>query len=225
MILDKSRMPYDDVLVGNLFSQTSISVTLLLAAVFDLKKYWYFVFAVLYGLIEELFLYLGIYSHNWYRTWMTIILLPVCFWVIRFMYVKILAGVKPAYYYGYIMLGLFPLNIIILNWFFMLTGIQDMSLHLLTDPIRSRHMIVLIMFFPLSISMMVVYFSRAKVQWKGLIVVVQFVLYYIAYRTKFFLIKEGWFPVVSTSTVVWMYFSILLLDKLFSEPHRMVLKS
>jgi hypothetical protein len=218
MILKNALNPYDDVLAGNLFSQFSISVTLLLATVLNLKRYWYLIFAVLYGLIEELFMHIGIYSHNWYRTWMTIVMLPCAFWAMKFMYVKILHGVKPCIYYGYIVLGLFPLNVITLIWLFMLTGIQDMSFHVLADPIMSRHFIVLILFFVLSASMMLLYFSRIKPHWKAAIVVTLYALYYISYKLNFIMIREGWFLPVSSVTICWMYFSTLLLDRLYGEP-------
>lgn len=218
MILHHSRNPYDDVLTGNLFSQFSISTTLLFAIVLKLKPYWYFIFAIIYGLIEWLFLSLGIYSHNWYQTWMTVVMLPGTFWLIKFMYVKITKEVKPKFYYGYIILGLFPLNIITLSWFFMLTGIQDMSFNALADPIMSRHFIVLALFFVLSISMMFIYFLKMKLYWNTAIIILLYGLYYIAYKFDFLLIREGWFLPVSTATIAWMYLSILLLDRLYGRP-------
>lgn len=71
--------PFDDVLAGNLFSQFSVAATALLVAAFNLEYYWIIILSGLYGLIEELFLALGIYSHNWYQTWMTVVLLNIYF--------------------------------------------------------------------------------------------------------------------------------------------------
>jgi hypothetical protein len=82
----------------------------------DLKYYWYFIFGGVYGLIEELFITLGIYSHNWYRTWMTVIGFPILIWVAKKMYLKILKGIKPVTYYGYIYMGLFALYVVTLLW-------------------------------------------------------------------------------------------------------------
>ncbi|WP_143187659.1 hypothetical protein [Desulfosporosinus lacus] len=45
MIIKNPPMPIDDMLMGNLFSQTSVSATALLVAVLNLKYYWYIIFA------------------------------------------------------------------------------------------------------------------------------------------------------------------------------------
>lgn len=224
LILKNAINPFDDVLAGNLFSQLSISATLLLAVVFDLKYYWYFIFGISYGLIEELFLSLGIYNHNWYQTWMTVTMFPAACWIIKFIYKKLIQGIKPIFYYGYILLGLFPLNIITLCWLLMLTGIQDMSYSVLPDPIMSRHFIVLVLFFILAPSIMLLYFSKMRLYWKALIIIIMYILYYIAYKLNFILIRDGWFIPVSTATICWMYLSTLLLDRLYSAPQKQVLK-
>jgi hypothetical protein len=72
---------YDDGVVGNYFSQFSVSATAMLIAVYELNYYWYIIFAGAYGCIEELFLKLGIYEQYWYRTWMTVASLPVLSWI------------------------------------------------------------------------------------------------------------------------------------------------
>jgi hypothetical protein len=71
---------YDDSLAGNLFSQFSVGSTALIIAVFQLNCFWYALFAGVYCLIEELFLAMGIFSHNWYHTWMTFASLLIFFW-------------------------------------------------------------------------------------------------------------------------------------------------
>lgn len=215
MILQSAKIPFDNVLAGNLFSQFSISATMLLIVVLNLKNYWFFIFAGIYGAIEELFLALGIYSHNWYQTWMTVILLPFAFWIAKKMYTKILQGVKPIFYYGYVFLGLFSLNIISLTWGFMLLELQEFSQAVLSDPISSRHFLVLVYFFLVSISMMIIYFLRPNWMWKALIILLLYTIYYISYKLNLMFFKEGWFLFVSTVTFVWMYLSVVIMDKLY----------
>jgi hypothetical protein len=77
---------YDDVLAGNLFSQTSIAASMLFVSVLRLKLRWYIILAFLYGAMEELFLALGIFEHYWYQTWITVALLPFAFLLARKMY-------------------------------------------------------------------------------------------------------------------------------------------
>jgi len=83
--------PPDDSIAGNLFSQFSVSASALLLAVFHLKYYWYIVFALIYGSIEELFLALGLYKQNWYHTWMTVLFL-------LFFFLGSEAGLSPMFY-------------------------------------------------------------------------------------------------------------------------------
>ena len=216
-ILTQVPNPFDDVLAGNLFSQFSIAAAALLMVVRKLKYYWYLIFAVLYSLIEELFLALGIYKHYWYQTWMTFVFFPLLFWLVKIMYEKITSGIKPLFYYVYIFTGFFPLYIITLNWGLMLIGIQDMSPSVLSDPIMSRHILVVLQYIIFAIPLMVMYFSKAHLRWKALVVIALYILYYIAFKFNLILIKDGWFWPVSTANIFWMYFSVVLHDKLYGN--------
>ncbi|MFX4261386.1 hypothetical protein ACOBQJ_04200 [Pelotomaculum propionicicum] len=216
-ILQNPPLPFDDVLAGNIFSQTSVAATALMVAVLNLKYYWYIVLAGLYAIIEESFLALGIYSQGWYKTWMTVALLPLLFQIAKILYAKNLKTIKPLFYYGYILLALFPLNIVIVTWGFMLLRLQEFSFTVLPDPIMSRHFLVLIHHSLISIPMMLIYFLRPKWTWKALVILMLYIAYYIAFKANLILIKEGWFLPVSTITFFWMYLSVLIMDKLYTN--------
>jgi len=193
----------------------------LLVTVLDLKYYWFFIFAGIYGIIEQLFLSLGIYSQNWYRTWMTVVLLSAAFWIVKKMYAKIIRGIKPIFYYGYIYLALFPLNIVILQWgVFILCRLQDFNTILFPDPLSSRHFLALVNFWLLSIPIMLLYFLRLKWSWKALVIITIYAIYYLGYKLNLFIIKDGWFLPVSTLSIFWMYLSIVLLDRLYGGPQK-----
>lgn len=217
LIFTKTGNPFDDVLAGNLFSQLAITASLLFVTVLKLKPYWYFIFAAAYGLVEELFLGLGIYSHIWYRTWITVLMLPPAFVLIKLMYMKFRQGFRPLFYYGYILFALFPINIAI-HFPLMLTRIQDLNYHVLADPMMSRHFIVLVLFFVLSVSLMWAYFADLKWHLKTIVFATLEILYYFAYKMDLINIKEGWFLPVSLLTVFIMYCSIALLDRLYGHP-------
>jgi hypothetical protein len=216
LIFTKTGNPFDDSLAGNLFSQLFVSATMLLAIVFKLKPYWYVIFGVINGLLEELFLAFGIYSHNWYQTWMTIVLFPILFLMAKIMYMKLQQSMRPMFYYGYIFLALFPINIA-LHFPLMLTRIQDMNYYVLSDTMMSRHFIVLVLFFVVSASLMGIYFARLKLYWKASVITALEIFYYVAYRMNFIQIKEGWFFPVSIATILWMYLSIYMLDRLYGK--------
>lgn len=116
MVIRNSPNPFNDVLAGNLFSQFAVSSSTLIAVILNLKFCWYLVIAIVYGAIETLFLALGIYSHNWYRTWMTMLMFPFAIAFSKYLYRKILEGVRPVFYYLYIFLGLFSLYVVTILW-------------------------------------------------------------------------------------------------------------
>lgn len=215
MILQNPPLPFDDVLAGNLFSQFTVSATVVLVSVLNLNYYWFLVFPIGYGIIEESFKALGIYSQNWYQTWMTVTLLPAGFWIARKMYEAIKSDIKPVFYYIYVYFGLFPLNIISLNWGLQLLRIQDFSLALLPDPIMSRHFLVLMQFFLLSVPMMIIYFRQLKGIRAALLIIIIYIIYYAGWQIDLVIIKTGWFWPTVTISIVWMYISILVLDRLY----------
>lgn len=223
MILKNPPMPIDDMLLGNLFSQTSVAATALLVAVLNLKYYWFIIFAVMYGIIEELFLALGIYSHNWYQTWMTVFSFPIYLWIVKKMYEGITRGIKPLFYYGYIYLGLFlPNSPTLTHILLIITRHQDFSTTLLPDPTISRFLIFWVHFHLLSIPIMLMYFLRFKLIWKALVILVLYIIYYIGYKTNLIWIKEGWFLPVSTANIFQMYLSVVILDKLYNTKSKRI---
>jgi len=223
MILKNPPRPFDDVLAGSLFSQFSVSASALLVVVLNLKLYWFFLFGVIYGIIEELFLALGIYHHNWYQTWMTVIGIPLFFWIVKKMYVKIIQGIREIYYYGYIFLALYTLNVMVLVWgIFMLFRLQHFNTTLISDPEISRLYGIMGHLLLLSISVILIYFLKLKSIWKALVIFFLYTIYYIGYKLDLILIKEGWFLSVSTISIVWTFLSVLIIDRFYGGPGKKI---
>lgn len=215
MILNNHRFPFNDILAGNLFSQASLSATAMLLMVFKCPYYWFAIIAVIYGLIEQLFLYLGIFQHYWYQTWMTVLVLPLYFWAVKLMYDSITSKIKPFLLYIYIYLAMFVFNNVIIIWIFQLTGIQEFSTTILADPNMSRHLLVWILFHLLVIPLMVLYFARISRIWKVTMVASVFLVYYVWLKLGLVLIADGWFLPVAVIVISWTYLSILLMDRLY----------
>lgn len=208
--------PFDDVLAGNLFSQFSVSATALLVAVFNLKYYWIFILSGLYGLIEELFLALGIYSHNWYQTWMTVVLLNIYFWWAKKNYFKGLKGIKPLRYYLYIFLGLFPLDVVTILWGFILSGYQNYTRNFIPDSIRSPYVMAVLYYMLVAVSMILIYFLGLKWRWKSTVILTIYCVNFLAYMLHIlYFLNVWWFIIFSTVSIFSIYLSIVLLDYLF----------
>jgi hypothetical protein len=222
MIIQKGSDPFNDVLAGNLFSQFSVSITALLVVILDLKYYWYFIIGGIYGIIEELFIALGIYSHNWYRTWMTVVGLSILIWIVKKLYTKILHGIKPIIYYGYIYMGLFTLYVVTLLWGLDVAGYMRFTTVLFNSPKNSRYSLYLIYYTLSSIFVMLIYFSKFKLIYKTLIIFILYTICYTGYKLNFIWIKDGWFLPVITITIFWAYLSVFALDKLYGGPQEKV---
>jgi len=97
----------------------------------------------------------------------------------------------------------------------MLFRIQDFDTTLISDPEVSRLYGALGHFLQLSISIMLIHFSRLKWIWKALVILFLYSIYYIGYKLNIILIKEGWFLSVSTISIFWTYLSVLIIDRFY----------
>lgn len=212
-ILKNPPTPFDDVLAGNVFSQFSVSASTLLFVALNLKFYWAFIIACIYGGIEELFLALGVFSHNWYRTWMTVGAFPVFFWVLKKIHIKIQQGIKPIYYYGLVLFALFPVWVIIYHWgILQLFGFQNFSTNFLPNSKYSKYTLAIFQYLLISIPLLLTHYYKLTRFRKVLVILSLYLINYICYKLNLFLFKEGWFFSVTTLSIFWMYFAVVTLD-------------
>lgn len=210
------QSPPDDSIAGNLFSQFSVSATAVLIARFRLRYYWYFIFSVAYGLIEELFLYLDIYKHNWYQTWMTVALLPILFWIAQRAHDSCLKPIWRQLRFVYIFLGLVTLHIHSISWPLNLAGIREYG-QLLHD--RNRSIIVLSLLYTLILGSAIMYIHFSRINWmrKLSIILVLYVGVRIAEHYQIILIKNHWFLFTSSIAIWGMYLYTYVLDQLYNQ--------
>lgn len=218
MVLKDPPFYFDAVLAGNLFSQFSISATALWITTFNLDFHWFVIFSVIYSMIEELFLALGIYSHNWYQTWMTAVGMLLYFSISKRIYATIIQGVNSVVFYGYIFLGLFPLYVITILWGFMVSGHLSFSTSVFSDPVSSRYFLCLAVFaIPSAVVMMLIYYSSMQWTWRAAAIVMLYIFYYIGCELDLIVIAKGWFAIITTTTMLWMYLSVIVMDKLYDR--------
>ena len=212
MIIPQS--PIDDGLAGNLFSQFTVTATAILISIFNLKFYWFFIFSLIYGIIEEFFLSLGIYSHNWYQTWMTMLGLVLLFYIAKKMDEVKFKQISPIWKYIFMLFGLYTLHMPIIFWPSILSGIIKLNTKILPDAMISYALISLINLILLSFTCMTIYFSKLK--WLGKLTIV-FALYgiiYFASSLNIIYVKDDYFFIFSTMDIFGMYLSVYILNKL-----------
>jgi hypothetical protein len=215
MIIPQS--PIDDGLAGNLFSQFSITSTALLVGILDLKYYWIFIFAGIYGIIEELFLMLGVYSHNWYRTWITIIGFVVLLGIMKKMFKDSSMYTRPILRFISMFFALFTLHMILIWWLILLSGIVGITFNYFADPMINYTFISFMNLFVLSTLCIIIYFFISKRWLKAAGILALYGAIYFAEKFNIIYIKEGRFFIIATINIFGMYLFVNILDKLFKK--------
>lgn len=205
----------DDGLAGNMFSQFSIASTLMLICVFNLKCYWNFIFPVIYGLIEELFIYLGIYEHYWYRTWMTVTGLIILTYFVRFIYYRTFNKPEKVLQYFLIFTAVFVPHTIFITWPFKLFGYPAFGFlfrnHDISDMVTFS-----INFMVLSVIIIAAWFRRLNRRQHAVIIIVFFAVYCLFYLLNFFLYKHiGTLIAFATAQILGMYLFVMVFDRLY----------
>ena len=218
MIIPQS--PIDDGLAGNIFSQFTVTASAILISVLDLKYYWYLFYSLMYGVIEEFFLKLGIYSQNWYRTWMTMLGLVILFWIAKRMYAVNFKHIRHLWRYIFMMFGLFSLHMPSILWTSILLGVFAPNTKLLPDATNSYALICLINLFLMSFACMIIYFSKLKWWWNSIVVLALYGIIYIAYTLNIIYVKEDYFLIFATVDIFGVYLCVFILDKLMINDER-----
>jgi len=208
--------PIDDGLAGNLFSQFSVTASAMLISVLDLKYYWFLIFSLIYTIIEESFLILGIYSQNWYQTWMTTLGLLFLFWVFKRMYATDFKHLRPIWYYIFMLFGLYTLHMPAILWPFIQSGILVLNTKILADPMNSYALISLVNLLLMSFICMVIYFSKLNFKWKSMLALALYVIIYFADKLNIIYVKDSFFLFFATIDIFGMLLCIFILHKLMA---------
>lgn len=209
---------HDDSVVGNLFSQTSVSASAIIVAVLHLRFRWYLIIATVYGLIEELFIRLGIYKHYWYRTWMTIVALLLLFWIAKTVYRIFLKHYRRAWRYLFIFFGLFTFHLHLITWASRAICVRKYNETLFSNPDCSIVIVAGTYNVLLSVIMMFLYFSNIKWMWKVAGICILYFAHYMAEKYQLLISKDGWFFILASIGIWGMYLNIYFLDWLYPKP-------
>jgi hypothetical protein len=208
---------FQDTVLGNIFSQVSISSTSALTIVYGLSFRWYVIFAFIYFLIEELFVKLGIYQHFWYKSIFTLIGFVPLFWFVKYWYNKLIESSK--YYIHYITLYCSTTavmgNIIVLPM--KLLRIQVFTVNFYDDFSKNHTATFAIYGFFLTNILINLYRWRLQPIWKGIIFTLLFFIQYILYMSGIIYIKNGWFIVATLADLLGVYFFIVIFDRFLRQ--------
>lgn len=209
---------FHDGLMGNYFSQYSVAATAVLITVLNLRKYWYFISAGIYGGIEELFIYLGIYEHYWYQTWMTVVGLLILFWITEKLYNKISSGMGSVMKYVAVFLGVFALYVTFKEIPLIISDVFY-GLYILPDPTISDSIVFSIEILLLLNIIMIAYFLKLKWQWHTMIILFLSAINYYAWYLNYTLVNANttWFVIFTAGSILETYLFVFVVDRLYEQ--------
>lgn len=215
------QLPLDDMIAGNLFSQFSITASLLLIVFLGMRHYWYFIFAGIYCAIEEFFILKGVFSHNWYQTWITFVGFVFLCWLTKRIYLSCLNRLRSVHLYIYMLFSFFTLYLITLLWVFKLAGIINFSTKVFDDPLRSYASLAIFNMLIITVPCIFIYFSKLKWPWKTAIIMGLYVIKYIQCKMNLMSIKQGWFFLYISVEIIGTLLYVFALHRLYDNKEGM----
>ena len=102
--------PFFDAVLGNIFSQVSVSSSAVLLCVLGLSNRWLVGLSLAYFLIDVLFVRLGIYEHFWYRSVFTLGGFFIYGLIVKYWYRRLLCSSSKWMYYSTLFLSVFAIS-------------------------------------------------------------------------------------------------------------------
>lgn len=208
---------FQDTVFGNIFSQVSISTTSTFAIVYELSYKWYFVFAAIYYLIEELFLKLGIYQHFWYKSIYTVIGFIPLFWFTRMWHNKLTYSSRYFIRYITLFLGAFAISANTLIMPMKLLELQVFRVNFYGDFSKNHTTTAVIYGFFLINILINLYRWKLHLAWKGVVFVILFFIHYVLYKSGIIYFKNGWFFIATLIDLLGIYLWIVVLERFLRE--------
>lgn len=209
-----SRDPFLDSIIGNYFSQFSLTVTALLVATLKPPKIVYFMIAAAYGFIETGFLRLGIYEHLWYKTVYTLVLVLILLWVSKSWYEHLLRSRGKFIYAATWFLGASAAFSATVVFFLYAFSIQVFHVVIFPDnhyrnqafPIVAYRSVVILL-------MMILHRSNWKWLWKGAVLVGLAFVNYALVRMGAQTFKDGYFGFATAANFLGAYAWVFIIDR------------
>lgn len=206
--------PFQDTVIGNLFSQTSIVTTCGLIIALKLKAKWYFIFAAAYFLVETAFVSLGIYEHHWYQTVYTAMLLLPLFWAARRWYERSYNSRSNISANILLFLGVRSMYGAILQMPLKISEIQAFTPHFFSD--RSMDDLAVGLPYTALFTIVVIFIYRIRLRWywKTAMTTALFAAQFVAWQAGLMVFREGWFIGATILEIGAHLLLIFVLDKL-----------
>ncbi len=131
--------PFFDAILGNVFSQVSVSTSALLICVLGLSIWWLAGFSAAYFLIDVLYVHLGVYEHFWYRSVYTLGGFFIYGMIVKYWYRKMFGVSSKRVYIPTHYLGIWAIAGNLFGTLFKLINLREFHSGLYADPARDHN--------------------------------------------------------------------------------------
>jgi hypothetical protein len=208
---------FQDAVLGNVFSQVSISTTSALIITYELSYAWYFLFALIYFMIEEFFIKLGIFEHFWYKAIYTVIGFVPFFWFTKKWYYKLISSSKYFIYYITLFLAVFSVSANTIVMPLKLLGIQIFQVNFFNE-LSKNHTTTGIIYAFLLINILInVHRWQFHWIWKGIVFLILITIQFFLYHMGVVYIKEGWILFVTLLDIFGVFFWVVIMNNLLEN--------
>jgi hypothetical protein len=211
-----SRDSFLDSVIGNHFSQVSICTTLVLLAIYKLRTIWYFGIAVIYCIIEFLFLKLGIYEHHWYKIWITFVGIIALAFLFNKLYYEL--NHSPRFWIYYLALYFTTVSSYgLVRSSFVYGKFRIIHYNVYANIFKDNLIMIHIPLLILINIMINIY--RLKLSWimKCMVFTGLFLIHLILTKTGIIMIRPGWFLIITSIDVLSCYLFVVIMDYLLKS--------
>jgi hypothetical protein len=159
--------PFFDAVLGNIFSQVSVSSSAVLLCVLGLSNWWLAGFSGAYYLIDVFFIRLGLYEHFWYRSVFSLVGFFIYGQAVRYWYNRIFSVHSKYLYCLTLFLSVFAVTTNLIGTLLKLLGLRVFQFTFYTDPSRN-HTAMALIYGAVLIIFMIALDKRKLPWWQGI---------------------------------------------------------
>ena len=210
---------FHESLIGNFFSQYSVTASAVLIATLGLNTWWRIGFSAAYFLIDVLFVKLSIYTHHWYSSWYTLAGFFVYSWVIKKWHGKIFAGPSKPVYLFTLFLGVFSLGGNILGTTLNFLEIRRFAMSLYTQATKDNTASSIVYSVPVTAAIILLNRLECRFVIKCFAMLLLLCCDYALYRAGVIQVRAGWFVAGAVFTLFGRYFFAWFVGRCLGAPN------
>lgn len=211
---------FQDAVLGNHFSQTAVSSAAVMMSVLGFKKRWYFVFGVVFFLIDVLFAALGIYQLHWYMHIYTLFGFIAYSWLVGVWYNKIRRAPRKWIYYPTLFFGVLGAGAITVDLPLKLSSLQIFRGSFYDDMTKNHYLVSFIYAITIIILIIIIYESKLHLAKRVTSFVLLFCCLYFLKVIGVLSAKPGWFVPVALIDIFGHYAWTAVFSPCLKRPLR-----